>query len=355
MNLMTLSLGIIGLPNVGKSTLFNALTKKQVDVANYPFCTIEPNVGVVKVPDERVAKLAAMSNSAKQIYTTIEFVDIAGLVKGAHEGEGLGNQFLANIRNVDAICHVIRNFQDNNVVHVEGRIDPSSDKEIINLELIYADLASVNKRLDKISKEAKSGDKLITKQVDTLEKIKSYLNEGQSLKQCSLTADEQALVKELNLLTSKPVIYVINSDQPADLLLHLDGPAIVLNAKLDAEIANLPEEEQADYIKELGLQDSGLNKLIAQAYNLLGLITFLTTGRDETRAWTVKRNTPAPQAAGVIHTDFMKNFIRAEVINWEVLLRAGSETKARELGLIRLEGKNYLVQDGDVCNFLINN
>ena len=352
---MALSLGIIGLPNVGKSTLFNALTKKQVDAANYPFCTIKPNVGVVKVPDERVAKLAAMSNSAKQIYTTIEFVDIAGLVKGAHEGEGLGNQFLANIRNVDAICHVIRNFQDNNVVHVEGRIDPSSDKEIINLELIYADLASVNKRLDKISKEAKSGDKLISKQVDTLEKIKSYLNEGQSLKQCSLTADEQALVKELNLLTSKPVIYVINSDQPADLLLHLDGPAIVLNAKLEAEIANLPEEEQADYIKELGLQDSGLNKLIAQAYNLLGLITFLTTGRDETRAWTVKRNTPAPQAAGVIHTDFMKNFIRAEVINWEVLLRAGSETKARELGLIRLEGKNYLVQDGDVCNFLINN
>jgi len=352
---MALSLGIIGLPNVGKSTLFNALTKKQVDAANYPFCTIKPNVGVVKVPDERVAKLAAMSNSAKQIYTTIEFVDIAGLVKGAHEGEGLGNQFLANIRNVDAICHVIRNFQDNNVVHVEGRIDPSSDKEIINLELIYADLASVNKRLDKISKEAKSGDKLISKQVDTLEKIKGYLNEGQSLKQCSLTADEQALVKELNLLTSKPVIYVINSDQPADLLLHLDGPAIVLNAKLEAEITSLPEEEQADYIKELGLQDSGLNKLIAQAYNLLGLITFLTTGRDETRAWTVKRNTPAPQAAGVIHTDFMKNFIRAEVINWEVLLRAGSETKARELGLIRLEGKNYLVQDGDVCNFLINN
>lgn len=352
---MALSLGIIGLPNVGKSTLFNALTKKQVDAANYPFCTIKPNVGVVKVPDERVAKLAAMSNSAKQIYATIEFVDIAGLVKGAHEGEGLGNQFLANIRNVDAICHVIRNFQDNNVVHVEGRIDPSSDKEIINLELIYADLASVNKRLDKISKEAKSGDKLISKQVDTLEKIKGYLNEGQSLKQCSLTADEQALVKELNLLTSKPVIYVINSDQPADLLLHLDGPAIVLNAKLEAEIANLPEEEQADYIKELGLQDSGLNKLIAQAYDLLGLITFLTTGRDETRAWTVKRNTPAPQAAGVIHTDFMKNFIRAEVINWMDLLRAGSETKARELGLIRLEGKNYLIQDGDVCNFLINN
>jgi len=348
---MALSLGIVGLPNVGKSTLFNALTKKQVDVANYPFCTIEPNVGVVKVPDERVDKLAVMSNSGKKI----EFVDIAGLVKGAHEGEGLGNQFLANIRNVDAICHVIRNFQDNNVVHVEGRIDPSSDKEIINLELIYADLASVNKRLDKISKEAKSGDKLISKQVDTLEKIKSYLNEGQSLKQCSLTADEQTLVKELNLLTSKPVIYVINSDQPADLLLHLDGPAIVLNAKLEAEIANLPEEEQADYIKELGLQDCGLNKLIAQAYNLLGLITFLTTGRDETRAWTVKRNTPAPQAAGVIHTDFMKNFIRAEVINWEVLLRAGSETKAKELGLIRLEGKNYLIQDGDVCNFLINN
>ncbi len=355
MNLMTLSLGIIGLPNVGKSTLFNALTKKQVDAANYPFCTIEPNVGVVKVPDERVTKLAAMSNSAKQIYATIEFVDIAGLVKGAHEGEGLGNQFLANIRNVDAICHVIRNFQDSNVVHVEGRINPSLDKEIIDLELIYADLATVNRRLDKISKEAKSGDKLISKQVDTLKKIRDYLNEGQSLRRCSLTADEQELAKELNLLTSKPVIYVINSEEPANLLLHLDGPAIVLNAKLEAEIASLPEEEQADYIKELGLQDSGLNKLIAQAYNLLGLITFLTTGRDETRAWTVKRNTPAPQAAGVIHTDFMKNFIRAEVINWETLLRAGSETKAKELGLIRLEGKNYLIQDGDVCNFLINN
>ena len=352
---MALSLGIVGLPNVGKSTLFNALTKKQVDVANYPFCTIEPNVGVVKVPDERVDKLAVMSNSGKKIYTTIEFVDIAGLVRGAHEGEGLGNQFLANIRNVDAIGHVIRNFQNNDIAHIEGRIDPSSDQEIVNLELIYADLASVSRRLDKISKEAKSGDKLIRRQVDVLEKVKSYLNQGQSLRQCSLTAEEQDLVRELNLLTNKPVIYVINSDQPSDSLLQLDGPVIVLNAKLEAEIASLPEEEQADYIKELGLQDSGLNKLIAQAYNLLGLITFLTTGRDETRAWTVKRNTPAPQAAGVIHTDFMKNFIRAEVINWEVLLRAGSETKARELGLIRLEGKNYLVQDGDVCNFLINN
>ncbi len=206
---MALSLGIVGLPNVGKSTLFNALTKKQVDVANYPFCTIEPNVGVVKVPDERVDKLAVMSNSGKKIYTTIEFVDIAGLVRGAHEGEGLGNQFLANIRNVDAIGHVIRNFQNNDIAHVEGRIDPSADQEIINLELIYADLASVSRRLDKISKEAKSGDKLIRRQVDVLEKVKSYLNQGQSLRQCSLTAEEQDLVRELNLLTNKPVIYVI--------------------------------------------------------------------------------------------------------------------------------------------------
>ena len=251
---------------------------------------------------------------------------------------------------------MVRNFQDDNIVHVDGRINPESDQAIINLELIYADLATVNKRLDKVGREAKSGHKTAIQQTAILTKLRDYLDNGHSLRQFDFTADEQALIKELNLLTSKPIIYVINSSQPeTEQLPAWDGAVLPLNAKLEADIAALPENEQAEYIQELGLNQSGLNKLIAQAYQLLNLVTFLTTGADETRAWTVIKNTPAPLAAGVIHTDFIKGFVRAEVINWQDLLRAGSEVKAKELGLLRLEGKDYLIKDGDVCNFLINN
>lgn len=353
---MSLSIGIVGLPNVGKSTLFNVLTKKGVEAANYPFCTIDPNVGVVKVPDFRLDKLAEISKPAKVIPTTIEFVDIAGLVAGASKGEGLGNQFLAHIRECDAICEVVRDFKDENVIHVEGRVNPAEDKETINTELILADLGTAEKRLDKIRREAKSGSKEIIANTALLERIFEHLSAGKAVREMSFEEEEMIFVKTLNFLTIKPMIYLLNIDEghSGDVLPGTKEPVIKVNVKLEEEIASLPEEDQAEYIKELGLEQSGLDKLIRSAYDTLGLQTFFTTGADETRAWTIKKGTKAPQAAGVIHTDFLKGFVRAEVINWEKFVECGSEAKAKELGLIRTEGKDYIFQDGDVANFLIN-
>lgn len=353
---MPLSIGIVGLPNVGKSTLFTALTKKQAEAANYPFCTIEPNVGLVKVPDERLNQLAAISKPEKIIPTVIEFVDIAGLVKGASTGEGLGNQFLSHIRECDAICEVVRQFEDDNIIHVNNKIDPDGDRETINLELVLADLSTVTKRLDKVSREARTGNKESLFAKDILERLQTQLEKGQAVRELVFTEDEKIVVQQLGLITIKPLLYVLNAKDSDSGISHSwhDGSVISIDAKLEAEIASLPEEEQQVYIEELGLKESGLDRLIKAGYELLGLITFFTTGKDETRAWTVRNGAKAPEAAGVIHTDFIKGFIRAEVINWQDFVQAGSEAEAKSKGLIRTEGKEYLIKDGDVCNFLVN-
>lgn len=349
---MSLQIGIVGLPNVGKSTLFKALTKNQVEASNYPFCTIDPNVGVVAVPDERLDKLAKMSASKQVIPTTIEFVDIAGLVKGAHKGEGLGNQFLSNIREVDAVAQVIRDFEDDDIAHVHNKIDPKEDREVINLELIMADLEVVDKYLHKLEKKVRGLDKEAAKEKEIVIKIKAVLEKEQLANTVELDEKEELpLIKHLNLLTLKPFLYVYNvAEEQAGKKVD-EQDAVVISAKIESELSELSDSEATEMMKELGMNDSGLNRLIKASYKLLELISFLTTGEKETRAWTVKNGAKAPEAAGVIHTDFEEKFIRAEVINWEKLLEAGSWSEARDKGLLRMEGKDYVFCDGDVTEF----
>ncbi len=364
-----MKLGIVGLPNVGKSTLFNSITKAGAEVQNYPFCTISPNVGVVAVPDERIKKLGEMYHSKKVTPAVIEFVDIAGLVKGASKGEGLGNQFLANIREVDAIVHVVRCFEDDNVTHVDGSVDPLRDIETINVELIFADLEVLERRIAKTARAAKT-DKEAAKELDLLYRIKECLESGNMASSLEdLSEDEQQLLKSYDLLTGKPVIFAANvsEEDAAD-----DGAAnphvqavrayaektgsqvFALCAKIEAEIAELDEDDKRAFLEDLGMTKSGLDKLISASYTTLGLMSFLTAGEDETRAWTIKIGTKAPQAAGKIHSDFERGFIKAEVVNWEVLLREGSLSAAREKGLVGMEGKDYVVRDGDVILFRFN-
>ena len=352
---MSLSIGIVGLPNVGKSTLFKALTKKQVDIENYPFCTINPNVGVVQVPDERLQKLSDFSHSKKIVPAAIEFVDIAGLVKGAAEGEGLGNKFLSHIREVDAICEVVRIFENSRIAHVHNKIDPENDIGVIEAELILADLETVNKRMQSLEKEVRSLDKeglrqLAERKMEIVKKIKAGLEAGKTALNSGLNEEEILLVKDLHLLTFKPILYVYNSsDFKENISEDLKNKNyVVLDIKTEEDLMEMNEEEK----NELGVKSS-LDKLIIEAYKLLSLITFLTTGEDETRAWTIKKGSSAPEAGAAIHTDFKEKFIRADVINWQDLLNIGSYASAREKGLIRTEGKEYIVKDGDVIEFKI--
>lgn len=348
---MSFSVGIVGLPNVGKSTLFSALTRAQVDIANYPFATIEPNKAVVPVPDERLAKLAVQEKSEKILPTTIEFVDIAGLVAGAHKGEGLGNQFLANIREVDAIIHLIRAFENSDIIHVSGKVNPSDDKKTILTELALADLEFLQKKIESISKKAKA-DKTAAEELVELKKIEEVLNQGQPASNAKLKDLE--ILRNLPLLTAKPFLTVANISDTREIV-EIDGEKVLaLNAQLEHEINQLPPEEQPGFLKEMGLKQSGLSRLIEKAYSALNLITFITAGPTETRAWTIKKGTKAPQAAGKIHTDFERGFIKAEVIDWDKLLEAGGYGPARDKGWIRLEGKDYVVKDGDVVHFKFN-
>ncbi len=364
---MALQAGIVGLPNVGKSTLFNALTSGKAQSANFPFCTIEPNVGIISVPDERLDALAKIWEPGNVIPTVVEIVDIAGLVKGASKGEGLGNQFLGNIRDVDAIIHVVRCFDDPNVIHVDGSVDPVRDKEIIDMELLFKDLDTVEKRIEKQSKMAKSGDKDMIRIVEELKRLKAHLEAGRPARSFARDEDEKERLRDLHLLTNKPILYLANVEEAAaaggnehveKLKKAIEGEnaeLLVVSAAIEAEIAELDtEEERKEFLVMMGLEEPGLYRLIRATYRLLDLITFFTAGEKEVRAWTVRRGAKAPEAAGVIHSDFQKGFIRAEVISFDDYIHYGSEAAAKEAGRMRLEGKEYIVQDGDVMHFRFN-
>ena len=364
---MSLSVGIVGLPNVGKSTLFNALTKNNVEAANYPFCTIDPSVGIVSVPDNRLTTLTDISHSAKTIPAVIEFVDIAGLVKGASAGEGLGNQFLANIRETDMIAEVVRIFEDSDVVHVDGAVDPMSDIEVINLELILADAQTVSKRLGSIEKEVKKGDKDAQTEKALLERLLPHLEAGKLASACEVSELEEPFLRSLHLLTTKEVLYVLNKKNGAfnldeqgderwqrliDFFQSTKAAYVVVDAGSEQELKDLEEDEKLEFRREYGTQDNGIDALIRACYRHLGLISFFTTGEKETRAWTVREGSTGPEAGGAIHTDFKDKYIRAQVISYEDLVRAGSLAAAREQGKLRTEGKDYLVKDGDVIEFM---
>lgn len=363
-----MKLGIVGLPNVGKSTLFNAITQAGAESANYPFCTIEPNVGVVSVPDNRLEKLAKIYGSQKILPAAIEFYDIAGLVRGASKGEGLGNKFLSHIREVESIVHVVRCFDDGNIVHVDGSVDPIRDIETINLELIFSDIDTIDKKIDKTKKLARSGDKTAQRELAFCEKLKEHLESEKPARTMDLTEDEMELMKHLFLLTSKPVLYAANLSED-DLINGLENDylktvkeyaaaenseVIPICAKVEEEISTLEDNEKEDFLADYGLEEPGLHRLIKASYKLLGLISYLTAGPKETRAWTIKEGTKAPAAAGKIHSDIERGFIRAEVVSFDDLVEQGSEAAAKEKGLIRLEGKDYIMKDGDVVEFRFN-